>query len=193
MCVLAAGIVALATPARAQPVTPEESARAHHEQGRLQFSLGRYETAISEYRKAYELRADPSFLFDIAEAYRSLGAPERAVFFYRRYLNAHPNPPNRPEVEAQIERLSRSLPPETGSALSAAPPAGEPATSPFMPTFGRERAVHDSERSVMGRWWFWTAIGTVAAVGATLAIVAIGNRSEQKVPGSDLGHARLSF
>jgi tetratricopeptide (TPR) repeat protein len=191
LCALALG-VAFAGPARAQPVTPEESARAHHEQGRLQFSLGRYETAISEYRKAYELRADPSFLFDIAEAYRSLGAAERAVFFYRRYLTAHPNPPNRPEVEAQIARLEPDIPPESRSGNLAA--AAEPSRSPLLPTtFGRERAVHDSERNVIGRWWFWTAVGTVAAVGATLAIVAIGNRNEQKVPGSDLGHARLTF
>jgi tetratricopeptide (TPR) repeat protein len=192
LCALALG-VAVAGPAGAQPVTPEESARAHHEQGRLQHSLGRYETAISEYRKAYELRADPSFLFDIAEAYRSLGAAERAVFFYRRYLNAHPNPPNRPEVEAQIARLEPSIPAESrGGSLAAAP--AESSSSSLLPTtFGRERAVRDSERSVVGRWWFWTAVGTVAAVGATLAILAIGNRGEQKVPGSDLGHARLSF
>ena len=185
----------LSGPAWAQPVTPEESARAHHEQGRLQHSLGRYETAISEFRKAYELRADPSFLFDIAEAYRSLGAAERAVFFYRRYLNTHPNPPNRPEVEAQIASIEPSLPPDgqTGGPRPTFTP-GAGMGSPFMPSaVKQERAVRDSERGVVGRWWFWTSIGTVAAVGATLAILAMGNRGEQKVPGSELGHAKLTF
>jgi tetratricopeptide (TPR) repeat protein len=183
----------VSAPAGAQPVTPEESARAHHEQGRLQHSLGRYETAISEFRKAYELRADPSFLFDIAEAYRFLGAPERAVFFYRRYLNTHPNPPNRPEVEAQIASLEPSLHAEAQSALRPTFSIPAATASPFLPAANKERSVRDDERRVLGRWWFWTAVGTVAAVGATLAILAIGNRNEQTVPGSELGHARLSF
>jgi tetratricopeptide (TPR) repeat protein len=184
-----------ATPAGAQPVTPEESARAHHEQGRLQYSLGRYETAISEFRKAYELRADPSFLFDIAEAYRSLGAAERAVFFYRRYLDTHPNPPNRPEVESQIAAIEPSIPPGSPSgALSPTFSLASGGVSPLAPAaVNKERAVRGDERRVFGRWWFWTAIGTVAAVGATVAILAIGNRSDQKVPGSELGHARLTF
>ncbi len=178
--------------AHAQPVTPEESARAHHEQGRLQFSLGRFETAISEFRKAYELRADPSFLFDIAEAYRSLGAPERAVFFYRRYLTTHPNPPNRPEVEAQIAMIEPTIPPEgsigpTSLRLSpAAPP--EVLAAPLL---ARERVVTADERGVIGKWWFWTAVGTLAAVGATVAIFAFGEGSQERVPSSDLGHARL--
>jgi tetratricopeptide (TPR) repeat protein len=180
-------------PAQAQPVTPDESARAHHEQGRLQFSLGRYETAISEFRKAYELRADPSFLFDIAEAYRSLGAPDRAVFFYRRYLTTHPNPPNRPEVETQIALMEPTIPPEgsVGPTALRLSPAAQAERSPSSPLFTRERAVVADERGVIGKWWFWTAVGTLAAVGATVAILAFGQGSEEKVPSSDLGHAKL--
>jgi tetratricopeptide (TPR) repeat protein len=180
-----------ASAAAAQPVTPEESARAHHEQGRLQLSLGRYETAISEFRKAYELRADPAFLFDIAEAYRSLGSPERAVFFYRRYLTIHPNPPNRPQVEAQIARIEPTIPAgdpigPTGLRLS---PSGRASTS-SAPLFSRELSP-DSDRKLYRTWWFWAAVGTLAAVGATVAIVAFGGSGEEKVPSSDLGHAKL--
>jgi tetratricopeptide (TPR) repeat protein len=187
-------IASLARPVQAQPVTPEESARAHHEQGRLQFSLGRYETAISEFRKAYELRADPSFLFDIAEAYRSLGAPERAVFFYRRYLTTHPNPPNRPEVEAQIAIIEPTIPTDGAggpTALRLSPSAQAEAPAAMAPLVTRERALPESERGLIGKWWFWTAVGTLAAAGATIAILAFGQSSEERVPSSDLGHAKL--
>jgi tetratricopeptide (TPR) repeat protein len=181
-----------ATAAGAQPVTPEESARAHHEQGRLQYSLGRYETAISEFRKAYELRADPAFLFDIAESYRSLGSPERAVFFYRRYLTTHPNPPNRPQVEAQIARIEPTIPPgeavgPTGLRMS---PSGRASAAASAPLFSRELQP-GSHGGLHRTWWFWAAVGTLAAVGATVAIVAFGGNGDDKVPGSELGHAKL--
>jgi tetratricopeptide (TPR) repeat protein len=195
VCTIApiAFVLAGLQPVAAQPVTPDESARAHHEQGRLQFSLGRYETAISEFRKAYELRADPSFLFDIAEAYRSLGAPERAVFFYRRYLTTHPEPPNRPEVEAQIALLEPTIPADaaggpTALRLSPAAPTAGAATAPLL---GRERAAAGDQRGLIGKWWFWTAVGTLAAAGAAIAILAFGQNSEERVPSSDLGHAKL--
>jgi tetratricopeptide (TPR) repeat protein len=185
-------LLAQAASAQAQPVTPEESARAHHEQGRLQFSLGRYETAISEFRKAYELRADPSFLFDIAEAYRSLGAPDRAVFFYRRYLTTHPNPPNRPEVEAQIALIEPTIPP--GRAVGPTALRLSPRAQPLGRTVNPlvvDRGPADTGRGLIGKWWFWTAVGTLAAVGATIAIVTFGQSNEEKVPSSDLGHAKL--
>ena len=162
---------------------PTESARGHHEQGQLQFSLGRYETAISEFRKAYELRADPSFLFDIAEAYRSLGAPERAVFFYRRYLTTHPNPPNRPEVEARIALIEPSLPPNGPSGPISLHPRPDPSASAAMlpsPPPKDQIGLRDTERSMVGRWWFWTAIGTLAAVGATLAILALASPAPRR-------------
>jgi tetratricopeptide (TPR) repeat protein len=168
----------------AEPAEPAMTARGHHEQGRQQFVAGRYEAAIVEYRKAYELHGDPSYLLDIAEAYRALGVSEQAVFFYRRYLTTHPNPPNRPEVLAQIAVLAppAPLPPRQPSYV-APPPAREAEASL---TGGRA----ERERSVVGRWWFWTAVGVLAAAGATVAIVA-SNRRDDGVPASMLGNAKL--
>ncbi len=166
----------------------EDTARAHHEQGRGSFAAGRYEIAIAQYRRAYELKADPSFLFDIAEAYRGLGVAERAVFFYRRYLTTHDNPPNRPEVEKQIALLDPA-------------PAADVVTAPRAQTdslaLGATAPVHtvsDRERSVIGRWWFWTAVGALAAAGATVAILAASKSgSGGDVPPTQLGNARIEF
>ena len=189
---------------------PEESARGHHEHGRRQFSQGQYEGAIASYRKAYELKADPSYLLDIAEAYRALDVPERAVFFYNRYLSAHPNPPNRFEIEAEVARLKRRLPPELATAPDApaapaaatAPPSAAPlgprgqALPPGDPAaLGSDaglaaRPVRDDQRPLVGRWWFWTAIGALAATGATVAILS-SSRGGDEIPPTRLGHAKL--
>jgi tetratricopeptide (TPR) repeat protein len=172
-------------------VPADDTARSHHDQGRAASSFGRYETAISEYRRAYELKADPSYLYDIAEAYRALGVPERAVFFYRRYLSAHPHPPNRPEVERLI------------AVLEPPPPAALPITLTTVPIesndplgLGSEaHVVSDQERSAIGRWWFWTAVGALAAAGATVAILAAtrDDRRSTGSPNTDLGNARFDF
>jgi hypothetical protein len=59
------------------------------------------------------------------------------------------------------------------------------------PLVTRERALPENERGLAGKWWFWTAVGTLAAAGATIAILAFGQGSEERVPSSDLGHAKL--
>jgi tetratricopeptide (TPR) repeat protein len=187
---------------------PDETARSHHEQGRRQFGRGQYDGAIASYRKAYELKADPSYLLDIAEAYRALDVPERAVFFYRRYLSAHPNPPNRFEVEAEVARLKHRLPPELAVAPAAPASASSPspgaapltlrgqALPPGAPAaMGSEvglaaRPVGDDHRPLVGRWWFWTAIGALAATGATVAILS-SSRGGDEPPSTKLGHAKL--
>jgi tetratricopeptide (TPR) repeat protein len=188
---------------------PDETARSHHEQGRRQFGQGQYEAAIVSYRKAYELKADASYLLDIAEAYRALDVPESAVFFYNRYLSAHPNPPNRFEVEAEVARLKRRLPPETAiaspapaSRAAALPPGGVPFTpqgppgsvgapAAESPEVGlAARPVREDQRPLVGRWWFWTAIGALAAAGATVAILS-SSRGGDEIPNTQLGHAKL--
>jgi tetratricopeptide (TPR) repeat protein len=179
--------VAAAAPSRtAPPPPPADGARLHHEAGRAHVAQGRFESAIAEYRKAYELRADPSYLLDIAEAYRALRFPEQAVFFYRRYLSAHPAPPNRPEIEAQIALLEPTRPAPSPPLLPL------PARRRAGPDLGLEasRTVSEDERGVVGRWWFWAAVGALAATGATVAILAAGRR-EDEAPSTMLGNVKL--
>ena len=90
------------------------------------------------------------------------GAPERAVFFYRRYLTTHPNPPNRPEVEAQIALIEPTIPPdgaERPHRRSGCRPPRPARVAAGAPAVTRERVVPDDERGVIGKWWFWTAVG----------------------------------
>ncbi len=82
----------------------------HAALGQRLLEHGRTQEAIAEFRRAYELRADPRFLYDIAEGYRRLGLADQARFFYERYLSAAPDAPDREEVEAALAALGRPAP-----------------------------------------------------------------------------------
>jgi tetratricopeptide (TPR) repeat protein len=64
----------------------EVQARAKFAEGNLSYDLGEFQKALAAYSEAYRLRPLPGFLFNIAQCHRQLGRPERAAFFYRRYL-----------------------------------------------------------------------------------------------------------
>jgi tetratricopeptide (TPR) repeat protein len=181
--------VALGGPGKIAAAAPDDSAGVHHQLGRAAIVRGQYEEAIVEYRRAYELKADPSYLYDIAEAYRALGVADRAVFFYRRYLSTHPRPPNRPEVEAVIARLDPPPP------LRLTP---TPGAMPVMVPVAASASAHpvsEQERSVVGTWWFWTAVGALAAASATVAIFVAAQESQggSDIPATRLGNARIEF
>jgi len=151
-------------------------AAEHAAQGRRLYLLGRVQEAIAEYRRAYELRADPQFLFDTAEAYRELGATQQALFYYNRYLAAAPGAPNRDLVEdrvAEMEMLRRPAP-----ATALAPPAAGTAKNKPAPLWRR--------------WWLWTAVGV--ALGAGITAAALTSRSSSPpVPESDLGTHKFFY
>ena len=91
-------------PARAQP-SPREAARARFDRGQTLYNLGKLDEAIAEFEGAYELDADPAYLFNLAQAHRLRGNRPRALFFYRRYLDLSPDAPNRAEVAERITAL----------------------------------------------------------------------------------------
>lgn len=97
-------VIAVAPLAHAQTATDLE-ALDHFKKGRTHYDLGRFEEAIVEFERAYELKQDGAFLFNIAQGYRQTGNAIKAVFFYKRYLAIFPNAPNRPNVEKQIADL----------------------------------------------------------------------------------------
>src|SRR3954464_13284654 len=118
----------LAGQARAQNPSPEELARRHHERGTTFYNLGQFEEAISEFRKGYEQKGDPVFLLNIGESYRQLGAHEKALFFYRRYLFAVPEAPNRQAIDERIGALEQLVAAEQRARSPA--PAEPLSTSP---------------------------------------------------------------
>jgi hypothetical protein len=131
--------VLLASRARA------ESAKTFFDAGVRQYNLGHFQEAIAEFEKAYNVDPAPILLFNIAQSHRQLGDKERALFFYRRYLEQAPNAANKGEVEQRMKDLSASLqqerelkqkpPPgvETKEVAPANPPPITPASNPVPP------------------------------------------------------------
>jgi tetratricopeptide (TPR) repeat protein len=182
---LARGAEAPTGPDAAAPTTAAEVEVAEHVAlGHRLYQRGQYQEAIVEYRRAYELRAEPLFLYEIAESYRQLGATDQALFYFDRYLASAPDAPNRDLVEDRMTELEslRAQPPAPAPRLTL-PPAQNGPDLAAGPRPKPER------RSAWKRWWFWTAVGVAIAAGVTAA--ALSSRSDSAVPATDLGDKRF--
>ncbi len=145
--------------------------------GHRLYQRGQYQEAVVEFRRAYELRADPHFLYEIAETYRQLGATDQALFYYDRYLVGAPGAPDRDAVEDRVLELEslRARPPAPALGMTLSPGAAAIPKSRTSPTWRK--------------WWFWTAVGVAIAAGVTAA--ALTGRSDSSVPTTDLGDKRF--
>lgn len=163
-------------------------ARAHYEQAVAHYNLDEFPQALAEFREAYRLKPDPSFLFNIAQCHRKLGDVDAALDFYRKYLRSLPEATNRADVErliAELRAKQASPSPPAPAAESAPPPVVAPPPAPVAPVppaaAPAPAATSDAlvvtapppaAAPVYKRWWFWTAVGVVlagAAVGAYAA------------------------
>jgi hypothetical protein len=106
--------------ARAAPPSEAEQARRHFEAGTKAFNLGEFKRAVEEYKAAYNSKADPVFLYNIAQAYRLDNNLQQSLFFYKSYLVNSPRAPNRREVEERIHKLETQLAEQR--ALTSMPP-----------------------------------------------------------------------
>jgi tetratricopeptide (TPR) repeat protein len=147
LCVLVVASL-LARPALGADRHSEAEARKHYTRATKLYNLGKFPEAIKLYEKAYELRGDAVFLFNIGQAHRLQGDLPQALFFYRSYLRNAANPPNQAEVEARIAEIEKALaqplvgPPAPTAALAqplVGPPAptaalAQPPVNPPAPT-----------------------------------------------------------
>jgi tetratricopeptide (TPR) repeat protein len=97
-------------------------AKVQYDKGTRAYNVGKFDQAIAAFTRAYELDPAPMLLFNIAQSYWKKGENERAVFFYRRYIDADPRTEQRARVEARIRELEAS--PGSAGRQSAGPPSG---------------------------------------------------------------------
>jgi tetratricopeptide (TPR) repeat protein len=123
-----------AAPARAQQAPDAEArARGHYDRGLTLYNLSKWDDAIDEFKKAYELSKAPGLIFNIAQAYRLKGDAAQALKSYRSYLRLDPSAPNRGEVEKRIAELEQTLKDQEKATAKPAPapaPAPQPAPAP---------------------------------------------------------------
>jgi len=136
-------ILSLIAPAGAHAASAEKEARALFQRAEMSFNLGKFPEALADYQAAYEAKPLPGFLFNIAQCYRNMGNPERARFFYRRYLALEPRTSNRRLVEDLIAEMTRLMEKQAADKQAAekqaasdkpvAPPPAEPTPPPATP------------------------------------------------------------
>ncbi len=217
---LAVGVVAgPATGERralAAPMTEGQrlrSARQHYEQAVSHYNLDEFEAALAEFREAYRVKPDSSFLFNIAQCYRKLGLRDAAIDFYHKYVRASPDANNRAEAERWIAELkarggdaaaaaradgattgatsaapAASAPidvaPPAPLALSAPPASAAPLSTPLaLGVSSSEHAAPSAPPAVYRRWWFWAALGAVAA-GAAVVAISLGSKAPSPYEGN---------
>ncbi len=123
-CRLLIAFLALA-PVAALAQTDKDKAKQAMEKfevGKTAYRLGDYDAAIVQWTEAYKLKTDPVFLYNIAQAYRDKKEFEKAIAFYRNYLNEAPNASNRPIVEKRIAEMKEAL--DKQQQASDKPPTG---------------------------------------------------------------------
>ena len=78
-------------------------------------------------------------------------------------------PPAQPQPDAQPKLVSQPSQPSTSPALN----------------FSQPTVQTDKDESLVEKWWFWTAVGAVAA--GTVAVIWISSRGHAP-PATDLGN-----
>jgi tetratricopeptide (TPR) repeat protein len=96
--------------------------KSHYEKATRAYDLGKYQEAVDEYQKAYEIGGDPPMLYNIGQAYRLNDQPAEAIRFYRRYLQRSPNARNREDVERKITDLEKLIDERRKAAAAVTPP-----------------------------------------------------------------------
>ena len=108
---------AFAAPPKEDPATT--AARELYKSATKHYQLGEYREALADYKEAYRLKEDASFLFNIGQCQRLLGAHDEAARAYRAFLRARPEAPNRADVEGFIAGEDKAIEDDRARAAAA--------------------------------------------------------------------------
>jgi len=117
-------LTALGRPAMAMQlsVQQKQDVRVHYERATRAYDLNKYQEAIDEYQKVYEIDGDPVMLYNIGQAYRLNDQPQESIHFYRRYLQRSPEARNREDVNRKIVNLEKLIEDRRKAAAAVTPP-----------------------------------------------------------------------
>jgi hypothetical protein len=137
--------VGLGGTAQAMQLTPAQKAemKLHYEKATRAYDVQKYNEAVDEYQKAYEIGGDPAMLYNVAQSYRLADQLTDALRFYRRYLQRSPNARNRDDVERKIADLEKTVEDRRKAAAATAPPPVTPAPPVTPPPPAPETPVVD--------------------------------------------------
>src|SRR6266545_4482365 len=176
-------------PAPGSAQSKTQAAREATENGRRAYNLSRWDEAVAQFEKAYQLSGDPALLFNLAQAHRQAGHANEAVRFYKTYLREQPNSPNREIAEKQLSELHAADTPSPAAPATAPPPPaaparasspetapsvmGAPAASADVPVVVAPPAPAPAAQSTPLPGWM-PLTGLVATAGLTAAAIVSG-------------------
>jgi len=98
--------------------------------------------------------------------------------------------PKKPEPENTVPPSTSATQPNTvPTTPSEAHAAATPATSAALDFSSHDQAAQESRSPIYKKWWFWTAVGAVAA-GTAAVVTIMAERDPTKIPSSGLGAQR---
>jgi tetratricopeptide (TPR) repeat protein len=187
------GIVLVAAGARAAQDPREVEARA-------MYARGDYQPALDVFARLFAEKGDPVYLRNIGRCHQKLRQPERAIDAFQEYLRKAPrlSAAERSEVQGFIHEMEAMKPaaaapppvPDEAAARTPPPfPSPPPAPAPVATAdhlaAPAATAAAEPEPPLYHRWWFWTALGVVAA-GAVVTAVAVSGH-DAVVPPCPMG------
>ncbi len=140
-------VLAFGTARRAEAQgDPWKNAQAAFNQGETYYLSGKFDDAAAAFKKAYEARPMPQFLYNVGAAYHMKGKkasePEsydKAVDYYTRYLGENKDAKDKDQIEkviavlkAEAERLRAAA--AAAAAAAATQPTNPTGTQPTPPT-----------------------------------------------------------
>jgi tetratricopeptide (TPR) repeat protein len=156
--------------AQTRPRTRQDEAKEQYERGVTAYNLERFDEAIAAFSRAYELDPAPILLYNIAQARWKKGENDRALFYYRRYLEADPAAENRAAVEARIQEIKRARQaPPAPRAAPATTARAAPATAVTTPAY--VQASPPPVPPLYRRPWFWGGVALAAGAVVVTALV----------------------
>ncbi len=185
-----------------------QEAREIAAEGTRHYNMGRFEEALAEYQRAYDVFAAPQLLFNLGQCQRELGNHEQAVFFFERFLEQMPDAPNvetvrglivdvraemereaareaeREEAERERERLRLQHEHELREAQLRAENAERQREREIDASLRND--AEEDDQGVHQKWWFWTIV--VGVVGAGLGVgLGVGLNRDTVLPSGSAG------
>jgi hypothetical protein len=102
-------------------------AKQHLDAGTAAYQAKDYDKAIQEFEASNALVPDPQLLYNIAQSNRLAHHPEQAVEYYKKYLDAAPDAPNKAAVEQRMAELQKEI--DAKNAPPPPPPVAAPPPS----------------------------------------------------------------
>jgi tetratricopeptide (TPR) repeat protein len=176
----ALGVPGSSTPtlrsASAEESAPSGDAKAvalkAFQRGTSYYQREEYDKAIDQFESGYQAVPQGVFLYNIAQSHRMAGRADRALAYYRQYLQMSPDAKNRAEIEERIAALEKQVgPAPTLLVPSVVPGAAEPAPAGlFSPEEEQRKAAQARARRRRNAGIAVGVIGGVLVVGAAVGL-----------------------